>query len=212
MNIEKARDLLIPERIQSLDCLPYQLVVDGLHVMARPRFMAVMNQLACCMNGDEVYMEVGCYQGGSLIGTLLDNNVKAVAVESFIWWPEKNTPAILEENLTKFGVRDRVTVHAMDYHEYFKKSGQPKIGLYYYDGDHVEEATLAGLEAAWPFISPDNGMIVLDDTFYQCVNWGINRFIGNHAHEVQIVCAVSPYHDYHPDWWNGTVFLQKVAK
>lgn len=212
MNNDYARDLLTPEGLQALDVTPYLPIIDKVHTMARPRFLATMNKLAQCLRKDEIYLEVGSYQGGSLIGTLLNNNAIGVAVDSFLMWPANNGVDIINGFTKMFGVQDRVTLHPVDFHEYFLTPGMKNnIGLYYYDGDHSEQATYEGLEAAWPFMSPESGMIVLDDTFYQCVDDGINRFIGNHYKEVRIICAINPFHDYHPDWWNGTIFLQKVA-
>jgi hypothetical protein len=211
MNLETMREALNPDALQMLDCSPYLPIIEKVHTMARPRFLAAMNKLAQCMNPNEIYLEVGSYQGGSLIGTLLNNNVQAVAVDSFMCWPTNNGISIIENFTKEFGVFDRMKLYAEDFREFFKRPElKPNIGLYYYDGDHSEEQTYLGLEAAWPFISEKYGTIVLDDTFLQCVCNGINHFIGNHYDRLRVACAVSPYQQYHPDWWNGTIFLHKM--
>jgi len=211
VNLGKMRDLLLPEPIQALDISPFIPLIEKVHVMARPRFLALMNKVAQCMNPNEIYLEVGSYQGGSLIGTLLGNKVKGTAVDSFVSWPENNGIEIINRFTKEFGVFDRMTLYAKDYREYFKSIHRDaNIGLYYYDGDHSEDQTYEGLEAAWPFISEDYGTIVLDDTFLQCVCNGINHFIGNHFNRLRISCAISPYQQYNDDWWNGTVFLHKM--
>lgn len=211
MNIGYARDLLTSEALQNLDCLPYLPIVDKVHTMARPRFLATMNKLAQCLRRDEIYLEVGSYQGGSLIGTLLNNNAKAIAVDSFTSWPENNGIEIINNFTKQFNVNARMTLIAKDFHDYFADPElKLNIGLYYYDGAHDEQSTYEGLEAAWQFISEDYGMIVLDDTYLQCVCNGINHFIGNHYNRLRIAYAVSPFSQYHPDWWNGTIFLHKM--
>lgn len=208
MNISRARALLIPDALQALDCTPFIPIIEKIQTMARPHFLATMNALSQCLEDDEIYLEVGTFRGGSLVGVLLNNSVKAVAIDNFSQFPVDY--AQLELGLMLFGVNERVEFSEMDFHEYFKRGDIPKIGLYYYDGAHDEQSTLDGLELVFPYIV-QNGIIVLDDTLDLTVCMGINRFLGLHPAEVKILFAVSPAEEYHPSWWQGTIFLQKLS-
>ena len=211
MDIEIARHVLTPEVVSHLDTEPFEVICEKLHTMARPRFLAMMNELGKCLPPDEFYLEVGTYQGTSLIGTLLGNKAKAIANDDFSQFPETNSLSLFMQNITDFGVADRVDVRTMHCDRMFEMLKSQNIGLYYFDGSHGEESTLNGLEKAYPFIV-ENGLIVLDDTFYDCVGWGINSFIAKYPRTIRIVFAVSPYHDFHPTWWNGTIVLQKFSR
>jgi protein O-GlcNAc transferase len=210
MDIIRARNLLLPNAIAVLDQQPYEPIIPAIMTMARPHFLAVMNQLARCMAPDEVYLEVGTFQGGSLIGTLLDNEARAVSVDNFCEFSDTNSLEKLEANIHSFGMCDRIQFYNVDFHEYFKNAINLKCGLYYYDGAHDTKSTLEGLELGLPFVVPD-GLIVLDDLYYKNVRIGINQFIGRHAEEIQIIFAANPPTDFDPDWWNGTIVLQKVS-
>jgi predicted O-methyltransferase YrrM len=211
MDISRARDLLLPASLQALDVEKYQPIRDAIMTMAQLRFLATMNQLAQCLGENEVYMEVGTFQGGSLVGSLLGNSARAVAVDNFAQFTDTNTQERLMHGLELFGVKDRVEFYNQDFHEFFADPmvNGYAVGLYYYDGAHDVQNTLNGLELGFPHVVKD-GIIVLDDTLYPEVCIGLNQFLGNHPDEVKILCSISPNESWHPDWWNGTIMLQKL--
>jgi predicted O-methyltransferase YrrM len=210
MNYKIARELLLPDRLVKLQNTFVEEIPKKVHTMARPKFLAVMNELALCLDRDEKYLEVGTYQGGSLIGTLLGNNAHAIAVENFSEFSGTNSSETLRKNLTDFKVIKRVEIFEMDFRTYFKEYKVPSIGLYYYDGAHNTVSTYEGLELAFQYIVK-NGIIILDDTIYKPVCIGVNQFIGKHFDELKIISAISPLAEFHPDWWQGTLFIQKLS-
>lgn len=178
--------------------------------MGRPRFLALLNSLARCLD-DEIYLEIGTHQGGSLIGALLNNNAKAVSVDDFSEYQEAANKEILFKWLQKFGVRNRVTFYELEFKAFFALNVIPEksVGLYYYDGAHDRESTYNGLELGYPLMV-DNGIILLDDTIWSSVREGINDFLGMHPEDIRIMLALTPTEKLHPDWWNGTIALQKL--
>ena len=217
MDTHKARELLTLKSLTALDTSPYEGIPFKLRSSGRPRFHAMMNTLARCMTLDEIYLEVGSYQGGSMIGTLLDNQAHAFAVEDFREFYGDplvdNTRATLEKNLRAFGVFDRVTLWETDFHAFFAAVVIPPVGLYYYDAQHAEKDTYEGLTLGFPFVVP-GGFIVLDDNGWNMVSRGISRFLGEHFEDVKIIFATtasdSGINSLDSDWWNGTMVIQKI--
>lgn len=210
MNINEVRDLLLPNSLSKLDLQPFATILEKVHTMARPHFLAMMNTLARFIADDECYLEVGSYQGGSLIGTLLNNSARAISVDNFSEFQGTNNLDLLTQHAHEFGVYDRVTFRNMDFHEYFKTMAVPALGMYYYDGAHDALNTQEGLELGFPYVVKD-GLIILDDTLYPDVVLGLNRFLGAHPAGIKVLYAASPALEFHPGWWNGTIVLQKTS-
>ena len=217
MDTHAARELLMLKSLMALDTKPFEDIPFRLRSSGRPRFHAMMNALARCMGPKEIFLEVGSYQGGSMIGTLLGNQARAFAVENFVECYGDplvdNTRATLEKNLHAFGVFDRVTIWETDFHAFFSAVVIPPVGLYYYDAQHSEKDTYEGLTLGFPFVVP-GGFIVLDDIGWNMVSRGISRFLGERYEDVKVVFATtasdSGDNSLDGDWWNGTMVIQKI--
>lgn len=186
-------------------------VINGIHCMSRPRVYAAINAIVGCIEPGEIYLEVGTYQGGSLVGALIGNKSHAIAVDSFNEFTATNSLERTKTNLEKFCVSERVQFYDMDFRRFFsEKAGSDlKAQVYYYDGAHDFETQLAGMEAAWPFLH-SGSIIMVDDYAYPEVNQAVNQFVANHVREVcfQFVMGNSPGKSLDPIWWNGFVALR----
>jgi len=217
MDTHAARELLTISSLMALDISPFAEIPYKLRSSGRPRFHAMMNALARCLGPEEIYLEVGTYQGGSVIGTLLGNQARAFAVEDFREFYGDplvdNTRATLEKHLHEFGVFNRVTLHEADFHAFFAAVVIPPVGLYYYDAQHAEKDTYEGLTLGFPFVVP-GGFIVLDDNGWNMVSRGVSRFLGEHYQDVKIIFATtasdSGEKSLDGDWWNGTMVIEKI--
>jgi predicted O-methyltransferase YrrM len=190
----------------------FQPVIDSIHCMSRPRVYAVLNAILASMDVGETYLEVGTYQGGSLVSATLGNpHVRAVGVDSFEEFQETNNFQITQDNLNKFGVSQHVTLHNMSFYKYFEMlHPMAQIQVYYYDGAHGYEVQLEGMEAAWKFLAPD-ALIVVDDYTYPEVVRAVNQFMANHLHKVKPMFVFSVPENNDPVWWNGAVVLQRTG-
>ncbi len=184
-------------------------VLGAVHCMSRPRVYAVLNACVSAMDVGELYVEVGTYQGGSLIAALRGNERQAVGVDSFSEFPRTNSVDITRRNLETFGVLDRVTLYNMGFQEYFAHvPADLKIQVYYYDGAHDYKTQLAGMEAAWPFLQKGS-IILVDDYTYPEVSRAINQFVVNHVGEIKFVFVMLPAGNTDDVWWNGCVVMRR---
>lgn len=144
------------------------------HSWCKPETMAVLNYIATeCLDEDESYLEIGTFMGTSLIATLKENQVRAHVID-----PLQDVTAIgttydlWRKGVSQFGIEDRVTLHREPC-ETFDASVLPKIGLYYYDGNHDSGHSYEGLKKFEKTLS-DVSIIMVD-----CYN-----IIGGHSQRV----------------------------
>jgi len=188
----------------------FEPVLAGMHCMSRPRVYAVLNACVSAMDPGELYVEVGTYQGGSLISALLGNEARAIGVDSFGEFKQTNNYEITTNHLSAFGVLDRVTLHNMRFQEYFfaHHPVDRKIQVYYYDGAHDYQTQLAGMEAAWDFLQKGS-ILLVDDYTYPEVSRAINQFVANHVDQVKFQFVMLPIENVDDTWWNGCVVLRR---
>jgi predicted O-methyltransferase YrrM len=183
-------------------------VIAKMHCMSRARVYAVIHAIVSCMDEGETYLEIGTYQGGSLISALLGNQARAIGVDNFAEFNTTNNFEQTQGNLVKFGVADRVELKNMSYADFF--AGVPadfKAQVFYYDGQHDYEGQLAGMEAGWPHLQPGS-IVLVDDFLYPEVNRAINKFIANHIDHIKILVAMDSMNDCDEVWWNGVIALR----
>jgi len=187
---------------------------DGLfahiHCMSRPRVYAVLNAIVSSMEAGELYVEVGTYQGGSMIAALQGNDAEAIGVDSFGEFKETNSFDVTLNNFAKFGIAPRASLKNMTYQEFFADVPNGfEIQVYNYDGEHGYEPQLAGMEAAWRFLAP-GALIIVDDYTYPEVSLAVNQFICNHINEVKPLLILDPIESTDETWWNGCVVLRRI--
>jgi hypothetical protein len=211
MDILKARKILNLKNLMNIDITPFIPIQSSLMGLGSPRFYAMMNALAGCLEKDEHYLEIGVYHGASAVATLVNNNSRGFLVDNF----ETNFSITqLEENLKRFNILDRVNIFNMDSKRFFAIGSveNVKIGLYYYDASHTMESTTLCLSLGFPHVVK-GGFIVIDDIAWKEVSVGINKFIATFPGKLSIIFATNPNIIPEPtdeDWWAGTIVLQKI--
>ena len=180
----------------------------SVHCMGAPRVYGVLNAVASCVSDGGLYVEVGTYQGGSMIAALRGNLTSAIGVDSFTEFQTTNNFTQTRANFDRFGIGDRVDLRNMRFEEFF--AGVPEgftMDAYYYDGAHDYETQLAGMEAGWKFLKPGS-IVMVDDYVYPEVSRAINQFLFNHRDNLTVRFIMLPAEGLDPKWWNGVVVLQ----
>ncbi|MCI0560216.1 MAG: class I SAM-dependent methyltransferase [Nitrososphaera sp.] len=166
--------------------------IDG---WAAAGLMYVLNHaITHCLASDESYLEIGTYAGRSLIGGLKDNAATAHVIDNF--WDSPTLRSTFEDNLRLFGVRDRVTLHAVDAESF--DAVLPKIGVFLYDANHDRGYTHFNLKRFERYLS-DEAIVIVDDlkieagVGHKCMNGYSMQSRHPVLDDVQQWCAENQY-------------------
>ncbi|MBD1925183.1 tetratricopeptide repeat protein [Trichocoleus sp. FACHB-90] len=189
----------------------FQQALDQVQGMTTANVMQLLNFAVECMEPDEIYCEVGSYQGSTLIGALLDHSERmAYAVDNFAEFdPAGENLEKLIDNLSKFNLEDQVYFCNQDFEEFLLElreiKPEEKIGVYLYDGAHDYRSQLLGLLLIKPFLA-EKALIIVDDS-----NWGTVRqanwdFMAANP-ECQLLLDLLTPGDGYYTFWNGIQIL-----
>ncbi|MFA5335508.1 MAG: class I SAM-dependent methyltransferase [Candidatus Omnitrophota bacterium] len=158
-----------------------------------------------CKNG--VYLEVGTFQGRSLLSAALFNpSTRCIAIDNFSQFDkERKNEAILSDNLKKFMYPKNIEFYNQDYkqaiRDIFFKEPNLKIDVYYYDGVHTFEDQFEGLSIVLPYLQ-EKCTILVDDINWEFVSNANKVFIKKNP-EFRSVFKIYTKANGSNDWWNG---------
>jgi protein O-GlcNAc transferase len=190
-----------PKSIQFRD------VLQSVNGMTTPSVLQLLNQTVACLEDGEVYCEVGCYQGATLIGALLGHTqVKAYAADNFSEFDTTGTNlTILRGNLTSFAVADQVEFSDGDFEDLlsqqaFIREVNGSVGAYLYDAAHDYRSQLMGLLLIRPLLA-ERALLVVDDANWDAVAQATDDFV-----RVEPACRLElrlTADSGHASFWNG---------
>jgi predicted O-methyltransferase YrrM len=189
----------------------------GVMGMASYKKLKLMNLVASLIPEDECYLEVGTFQGKSLVAALKGNpRVKAVACDNFSEFDGSGGNRMaLERNLGRYHLRDRVQFFDMDFRQLLARWRElqlPRIGAYFYDGAHDKASQYDGIKQAEPLLA-DRALLVVDD-------WRLAEDSGSYAEAGTLQAISESSNDWRilyvltarrngdlDQWWNGMGLL-----
>ncbi|MDX2097157.1 MAG: tetratricopeptide repeat protein [Leptolyngbyaceae cyanobacterium bins.59] len=189
----------------------FQERLDQIQGMTTANIMQLLNCAVAYMAPNEVYCEIGTYQGSTLIGALANHPDRmAYAVDNFSEYdPLGENLDRLMENLTKWGIQDQVVFCNQDFETFFTDLGslefEEKIGVYFYDGAHDYRSQLMGLLRVRPFLA-DQSVIIIDDSNWDTVQQAISDFTSTHPPCQPLLHLPTPI-ARHFTFWNGLTLL-----
>ncbi|MCU1345904.1 MAG: hypothetical protein JWL70_2170 [Acidimicrobiia bacterium] len=197
-----------PDGIKALDPCPD---VDGMTSINKQR---LLNAAFYCLEPHEAYLEVGTYNGKSLISAALGNPSRPIhACDDFSEFTGSGSLANVEANLSRYELRHAVQFHNCDFRAALT-SGRitEPVGLYFYDGAHDEVSQYDGIKLAEPLLA-DEALVVVDD-------WRLAPDSGSYAEAGTVRAAQESVHDWEllyslparfngdlEMWWNGVAVL-----
>ncbi|MEG3838989.1 tetratricopeptide repeat protein [Microcoleus sp. herbarium14] len=147
----------------------FQQILNQVTGMTTANVMQLLNFAVECLEPNEVYCEVGCFQGASLIAALLKHPEQmAYAVDDFSEFDTfGDSFEKLTANLSTFDLSDRVFLCNQEFEEFFCELKEiaptEKIGLYFYDAAHDYRSHLMGLLLVKPFLA-ERSLIVISNS------------------------------------------------
>lgn len=184
-------------------------VLEAVRGMTSANVLQLLNLAVGCLEGEEVYCEVGCFQGATLIGALLDHpGRRAVAVDNFSEFdPYGQNHAVLLRNLFAFGLQDRVRFANDDFEGFLHdlRGGGLRVGAYFYDGAHDYRSQLLGLLLAAPILA-DRAVLVVDDSNCPAVRQATWDFLAARP-EGRLLFDLPTPGNCDPTFWNGVSVL-----
>jgi cephalosporin hydroxylase len=178
--------------------------VDG---MTTPNIQSLLNALC---KGKKVYMEIGSYQGATVLGAAHGNpKTKCFAVDNFSQFDKRGeNERILREAIKPYENITLIKEDSLKAIEMTKETGTI-VDVFFFDGEHTYKATLDALLAIRDNVATD-GYIVVDDTNWQTIQDAVDMFVTTTDFEIVFEKKSSKNGD--DQWWNGITVLQRKQK
>jgi predicted O-methyltransferase YrrM len=173
--------------------------------LAQPNNLALANAIASLVEPNEWFVEVGSFHGASLIGALLGNETRAVAIDSFAH-PDASREE-LEQNLERFGVRERVEILVDDAFALLREGALDgkRVGAYYYDAAHDYDSQLQALRLVEPFLA-ERAVPVVDDSDWERVARATRNYLASQP-RASLLLEIAGRENGQPWWWEGVQVL-----
>ncbi|MDF1572785.1 MAG: class I SAM-dependent methyltransferase [Bacteroidales bacterium] len=177
----------------------------------------LMNLSRYNLDDDKVYLEVGVFQGLSLLSVAnsIGNNV-AFGIDNFAFFDKDGkNESIVHSRIDKLNLKN-VRLINQDYEDALENLGEyigdKKVGVFFIDGPHDYRSQLMCLLLIKPYLS-DDAVIIIDDSNYRHVRQANRDFLQTNNDYKLFFEAYTPSH---PDnmskveleqakhgWWNG---------
>lgn len=170
---------------------------------------------------DTCYMEIGIFQGLTLLSTSLANpDIACFGVDNFVLFNEgKANHKIVLDRKERLGISN-VCILNMDFEEALdnldKHLGDHKIGVLFVDGAHDYRSQLVSLLKAKRYLAKES-VIIIDDSNYAHVRQANADFLAADHDFALFFEAYTPAHPANMDanakeqalkgWWNGVNIL-----
>lgn len=173
--------------------------------MSRLANAAVLSTAVREMDPGHVFVNVGVWNGFTLLGAMAGNEDRAcLGVDNFAEFggPKQD---FLERFLSLRSPRHRF--FDQDYIDFFAAGLDRPLGVYLYDGEHSYENQYRGLMVADPFYAEDS-VVIVDDTNLDRARDATMQFTEDSRHEWEVVFERQTSSIRHPTLWNGLMILQ----
>lgn len=165
----------------------------------------LINEICKSLNKDELYLNIGVWNGLTYFAGLINTTCKAIGVDNFSQFggPKDN----FLNHYEKYK-REDSKFYDIDYIEYFK-THKDKIDFYFYDGHHSYDNQYKAIIQAAPFLKKGS-LVLIDDTNGEAPkNATLNAFKDLNL-KFDIWFDIITAHNGHPTYWNGLILCQII--
>jgi protein O-GlcNAc transferase len=169
--------------------------------MATENKLMLLNLAVAQLAPDEVYVEVGCYQGASIVGAARGNPAAHIfACDNFSQF--EGTEEILRRNLERHA-RGQVEFFNLPARQFLTRAPwrPARIAAYFFDGGHSFEDQFEGLQYALPSFA-DDALVIVDDTNKREAR-AADALFARMVPGFELVLDLRTPRNHHPTWWNG---------
>ncbi len=168
-------------------------------------------------NPQQVYLEVGVFQGMTLLSTAHATSIPCFGIDNFNFFdPDKKNRSIIEQRRTQLGIENAHLIN-LDYEDALADLPQQigknqQIAVYFIDGPHDYRSQLMCLQLALPYLT-EGAVIVVDDCNYQHVRQANRDFLVTHPEFKLLFESYTPCHPMNmtvaqkeaatQGWWDG---------
>jgi hypothetical protein len=180
---------------------------------------------ASCLNSDEAYLNIGVWDGFSLLAAPSGApNAISIGVDNFSEMHHQQQPLLNPQLSRDYGdtrsnfyraLRQcgspRTSFYEMDWRRFMKTAVFPKggIGIAYYDGEHTAEAHEEFFATIVHHLSPEC-LIFVDDTRIDFVQSSVRKFLTANS-DFELILELGGKRRRDPAWWGGFMVLGRRA-
>jgi hypothetical protein len=186
----------------------------------------LINIISSYLPLDEAYVNIGVWNGFSFFSGVIGTNSQAIANDSFLVYTGNVGYTGEKDYLGRdFGdaektfrgefnrlCGDRQKYFVEDCWEFldsYKTKGLPKIGFYFYDGDHSFANQIKALDKAEPLLA-EECVILIDDANDLNVQMANEEWFSKRPEFEKILELKTPANGW-PTWWNGLdLYMRQV--
>jgi methyltransferase family protein len=180
-------------------------VQEGVRGLSAENNLALVNLAARFLEPGESYVEVGVWQGRSLIAAGLGNDTAdLVGIDTFRF--REGSREELRENLRRFEV-DRAALLEGDALELLRAGALAgrSVGVYYYDAAHDYQTQLDALRLVEPQLA-GRALMIVDDSDWREVRAATRDYVAGQPN-ARILLEIEGSGRGQPQWWEGTQLL-----
>jgi len=173
--------------------------------LARENNLALLNLAASLLGAGESHVEVGSFEGLSLIAAMLGNTGDFVGIDNFSL--DDGNRALLEANLRRYGLAGHAILEG-DAFALLRGGalGDRRVGVYYYDAAHDYRSQVRSLRLIEPYLA-DGALMIVDDTDWEQVARAMRDYLAGQPRAEHLV-TLDGKDRGQPWWWEGVQILR----
>tara|TARA_Y100000590_G_scaffold444035_1_gene574275 strand:- start:32 stop:772 length:741 start_codon:yes stop_codon:yes gene_type:complete len=196
----------ISKNFENLSLKAALLKIDSMSTYALGH---LINQICKNLSSNQLYLNIGCWKGFSLISGMISTSCKVIGVDDFSQFGGPKDEFF--KNFNKYRKKNIHEFYEQDYKVFFRNFEKlnKKIDFYFYDGEHSYKNQFENLEIADNFLN-EGAIIMIDDINFSEVENGSKDFVKKHSSKYKIIKEIKTFNNHcHPSFWNGVMFIKK---
>jgi hypothetical protein len=178
----------------------------------------LINIISSHLAQDEAYVNIGVWNGFSFFAGVVGTNSQAIANDSFLVYTGSIGYTGEEDRLRRdFGDAEKIFRGEFDrlcgerqkyfiedcweFLDSYTTRRLPKIGFYFYDGDHSLDNQIKALDKAESLLA-EECVILIDDANDQSVQKANEQWFSTRPEFEKVIELRTPANGW-PTWWNG---------